>query len=189
MLGLVLFYWLTVIIGVLDFSFLDVDLDFEGMEDLSFFTSLLVFINVAELPFMLLLSILLLNFWILSMMLYFLPITAGGLICGLLLIPLFIISLFLTKYETKPLKGMFKGNISQGAKSTPIIHGLCKLRCDIKDGKMGQAEVDKEGANIVINVKPDSIEDSFYKGETAFVASREVNENIYYIIKLKGVAK
>lgn len=191
LLGLVLLYWLTVMIGVLDFSFLDFDfdIDLEGIENLGFLSSLFIFFNVAELPFMLFLSILLLNFWILTMLLYFLPIAAGGFIVGLLLFPLFVLSVFVTKYETAPLKGVFKGSINQGAKSTPIIHGLCTLRCDITDGKMGQAEVNKEDATIVINVKPDSIEDSFYKGETAFVASREVDKNIYYIIKLKGVAK
>lgn len=191
LLGIVLLYWLTVTVGVLDFSFLDfdIDLDLDGAEDLGFLTGLFVFLNAAELPFMLFFSIWILNFWILSMMLYYLPIVAGGLIVLLLLLPLLILSLFITKYETMPLKGIFKGNVSQGAKSTRIIHGLCTLRCDISVGKMGQAEVNKEGAPLIINVKADSIEDSFYKGETAFVASKDVKTNIYYIIKLKGVAK
>lgn len=190
MLGIVLIYWLTVTLGVVDFSFLDFDfdLDFDGVEDLGFFSGLFVFLNVAELPFMLFFSVLILNFWILSMLMFYLPITAGGLIALLLLLPLFILSMFLTKYETSPLKGMFKGSNSQGAKATRIVHGLCTLRCDITDGKMGQAEVDREGAAIVINVKPDTVGDSFKKGETAFVASKETQTNIYYIIKLKGVS-
>ena len=188
---LVLLYWLTVTIGVFDFDFLDFDFDFEleGVEDLGFFSGLFVFLNVAELPFMLFFSILILNFWILTMILYYLPIAAGGLITLLLLLPLFVLSLFLTKYETIPLKGIFKGSNSQGAKATRIVHGLCTLRCDISGDKMGQAEVEKQGAAIVINVRPDTKGDTFYKGETAFVASKEVNKDVYNIIKLKGVTK
>lgn len=181
-------YWLIVTLGVLDFSFLDFDfdLDVEGIEDLGFLSGLFVFLNVAELPFMLFFSIWVLNYWILAMLLYYLPIAAGGLVAGLLLIPLFILSLFLTKYETMPLKGVFKGSNGRGAKATKIVHGLCTLRSDLSGDKMGQAEVDREGAAIVINVKPDTIGDIFTKGETAFVASKDASKNIYYIIKLKG---
>lgn len=184
-------YWIIVTIGLLDLEFFD--FDFDGLEPSGVFSGLFVFLNVAQLPFMLFLSILALNFWVLSMLIYFLPIVTGGLFNGLLLIPCFVISMFLTKYETIPLKGIFKESNQQEDRSISIVHGLCRLRCAIHDGRLGQAEVEVEvegeRTSIVIQVKPDSELDVFEKGEVAFIGSEDTVKNVYYIIKLRGVEK
>lgn len=182
-------YWIIAIIGVLDLDFLD--FEFDGLEQSDVLSALFVFLNVAELPFMLFFSILTLNFWVLSMLLYYLPLVTGGLLNGLLLIPILVISMFLTKYETLPLKGIFKTSNQHDERMIPIVHGLCTLRCSINGGRLGQAEVEVEGeaTSIIINVKSDSVEDTFEKGEVAFIGSKDTDKNMYYIIKLRGVEK
>ena len=55
LLGFVLFYWLTVIIGVIDFDLFDIDGDFDVDTggDIGPFHAFLAFLNLADLPFML----------------------------------------------------------------------------------------------------------------------------------------
>ncbi len=186
LLGLILMYWIIVIIGFLDLEFLDFDLDVEGSEAAGVISGFFVFLNVAELPFMLFFSILTLNFWILSMFLYYLPISPGGFLNGILLIPTFVLSMFVTKYETWPLKSIFKASEQQNKKVSPTVNDFCILRCDIDHGQMGQAEMKKDHGTIVINVVPDVDGESFSKGEEAFVRRKDMNKNIFYIRKLGG---
>lgn len=183
LLGLVVLYWIIAIIGALDFDFLDFDL--EGVDNSGPFYAILAFLNVAELPFMLVLSIWILNFWIVAMLMYYLPITAGGLVNGILLIPAMVISMFITKYETIPLKGIFKYSNMQDNRGNQVIKQLCILMCDVKKGRIGQAEIKKDGASIVINIKSEVDEESFHKDEIAFVTRKDTNKNLYYIVKFE----
>ncbi len=184
LLGVVLLYWIIVIIGAFDFDFLDVDIDI-GADNSGPFYAILAFLNVGELPFMLIISIFILNFWVISMLIYYLPFVAvGGLLNGILLIPAMIISIFLTKYETIPLKGIFKYSNMQDNKDKQVLEQLCILMCDVKDGRLGQAKIKRDGASIIINVKSEYEEESFNKDEAAFVSRKDTNKDIYYIVKL-----
>lgn len=184
LLGLILLYWITVIIGAFDFDFLDIDMDI-GADNSGPFYAILAFLNVGELPFMLILSIFILNFWILSMLMYYLPFVAvGGLLNGILLIPAVIISIIITKYETIPLKGIFKYSNMQDNRGNQITRQLCILMCDVRDGRLGQAEIKRDGASIVINVKSEYEGEIFNKDETAFVNRKDEQKDIYYIVKL-----
>lgn len=183
LLGLVVLYWIIAIVGVLDFDFLDIDID--TSDSAGPFYAILVFLNVAELPFMLVLSILILNFWIISMLLYYLPIIQGGLINGLLFIPVIIVSIIITKYEVIPLKGIFKYSNMQDNMGNEATEQLCTLMCQVNNGRLGQAKIKRDGASIVINVKSEYDKESFDKDEVAFVSRKDTDKNIYYIVKIE----
>ncbi|MEO2508425.1 hypothetical protein ABHA01_11565 [Clostridium paraputrificum] len=184
LLGFVLFYWLTVIIGVIDFDLFDFDID--GGADIGPFHAFLAFLNLSELPFMLVFSVIVLVFWILAMFMFLLPITPGGLTNGLLLIPAFIVSSLIAKIITNPLKKIFKKvyqeELNQGE---PIVGQIVTLMCDLKDGRLGQGEIKREGASILINVKQYDENETFIKGEEAYVTKKNDEKNVYYIIKIK----
>lgn len=183
-LGLVLLYWITVIIGVIEFDLLDFDFDVDM--DSEVFQGLLVFLNLKEIPFMVVMSILSLVFWILSMMLYRLPIEPGGFINGLILIPILIISLLITKVATNPLKKLFKRNYEEGIDHDGVVIGqLVTLVSSIKDGRLGQGEILRDGASLLINVKAEKEEETFDKNEVAYVYRKDDDRNIYYIIKIE----
>ena len=190
LLGFVLFYWLTVIIGVIDFDLFDFDIDWDfdidGGADIGPFHAFLAFLNLSELPFMLVFSVIVLVFWILAMFMFLLPITPGGLTNGLLLIPAFIVSSLIAKIITNPLKKIFKKvyqeELNQGE---PIIGQIVTLMCDLKDGRLGQGEIKREGASILINVKQYDEDETFIKGEEAYVTKKNDEKNVYYIIKIK----
>lgn len=188
LLILVLIYWLTVILGIIDIDFFDFDIDFdiadcaEGLDGLQ---AILAYFNLKEIPLMVILSILSLVFWILSMLLYLLPITPGGLLNGVLLIPTIIMSFFMTKLMSSPLKGLFKNMYYKGTEDEEKVIGhLVILCCDLEKGRLGQAEVKQEGASILINVKCEFTEDKFKKNEEAFVTKKDDDKNIYYIAKV-----
>lgn len=50
---------------------------------------------------------------------------------------------------------------------------------------MGQGEIKREGASILINVRQYDNEETFEKGEEAYVIKKDDEKNIYYIIKIK----
>lgn len=183
-LGIVLLYWITVIIGVIDFDLLE--FDFEIDSDAEVLQGILVFLNLKDIPFMVFFSILSLIFWVLSMMLYRLPIEQGGLINGLILIPILIISLLITKVLTKPLKGLFKKDYEEGKnQEVEIIGQPVTLVSTIKDGRLGQGEIKKYSTSLLINVKAEKEEEIFNKNEVAHVYRKDDDKNIYYIIKIE----
>ncbi|GMQ57754.1 hypothetical protein AN1V17_21490 [Vallitalea sediminicola] len=177
-------YWIIVIIGAFDFDFLDIDIDV-GADNSGPFYAILAFLNVGELPFMLVFSIFALNFWIISMLMYYLPfVVVGGLLNGILLIPVMIISVLFTKCETIPLKGIFKYSNMQDNRGNQVIEQLCILMCEMKDGRLGQARIKRDGASLIINVKSEYDKESFDKDEVAFVSRKDTDKDIYYIVKL-----
>lgn len=183
-LGLVLLYWITVIIGVIDFDLLEFDFDVDS--DAEVFQGILVFLNLRDIPFMVVFSILSLVFWILSMMLYRFPIEPGGFINGLILIPILIISLLITKVVTKPLKELFKRDYEDGiAQDGGVIGQLVTLISTIEDGRLGQGEIKRDGASLLINVKSEKEEEPFDKNEVAYVYRKDDDKNIYYITKIE----
>jgi len=186
LLGLILLYWIIVIVGAIDFDFLDFDIDVDLADNSGPFYAILAFLNVAELPFMLILSIVMLNFWIIAMFMYYLPLpVVGGLVNGLLLIPAMLMSIIITKYETIPLKGIFKYSNMQDNSDNGVIEQLCTLMCAVNKGRLGQAKIKRDGASIVINVKSEFDEESFDKDEVAYVSRKDTNKNVYYIVKIK----
>ncbi|MFZ5987771.1 MAG: hypothetical protein ACOYWZ_11680 [Bacillota bacterium] len=186
LLGLAVLYWLIVILGAIDIDFLDFDLDVEGDPVTGPFHGILAFLNVSYLPFMLVFSIITLIFWVLSMLMHLLPIETGGLISGILFIPNLVLSVVITGAVTYPLKGLFKDAYKAGNKEDRIEGKLCTLLCDLTFGRLGQAEVKRDGASYVINVKVEEGE-NLKKGDKALVISKDVEKSFYIVKKFEGV--
>lgn len=189
LLCLVLLYWINVIIGLIDLDLLDfdIDVDLDAGNDLSGFYALLAFLNVKELPFMLVFSVIVLNFWVLSMLIYLLPIVQGGFLNVLLMIGAIFISLLITKIVTTPLKGLFKKvhKEEESQMEEAVLGHMAVLLCDIKDDRLGQAEIKRDGASILINVKAEDEKDSFNKGEEVFIIKKDGEKDLYYVMKIK----
>jgi hypothetical protein len=189
LLILVLLYWIVVIIGVLDLDFLDVDLDLDAGDASGPFYAILAFLKVGDLPVMFAFSILILNFWIIAMLMYYLPIAPGGVVNTLLLLPAMIVSIFITKFECIPLKAIFKNSsiLDNADNEAVVLRQLCKLKSDVSNERFGQAEIERDGASLVINVKPEFEEETFHKDEVACVFRKDNDKDIYYIVKVEGV--
>lgn len=183
LLGLIILYWLIVILGALDIDFFDLDLDVDISNP---FYDFLAFFNTGDLPFMLVLSIFSLPFWTISMIVS--VFVSTGWMNVVLIIPNVVLSLFITKAVTQPLKGVFKGILKQDAESEKKIEGqLCTLLCDLTYGRLGQAEIDRVGSSIRINVKVDGEGETLFKGDKAIVIKKDHEKDYYIIKKFEGV--
>lgn len=174
LLGLIILYWLIVIIGALDIDFFDFDLDVDISNP---FYDFLAFFNTGDLPFMLVLSIFSLPFWTISMIVS--VFVSTGWLNIVLIIPNIVLSLFITKAVTQPLKGVFKGILKQDTDTEKKIEGqLCILLGDLTYGRLGQAEIDRVGSSIRINVKVDAEGETLFKGDKAIVIKKTMKKII-----------
>lgn len=192
--GLIILYWLTVIIGAIDIDLFDFDFDFDldlDMPDGEVITSpfygILAFFNVNDIPFMIVLSIFSLILWTVSMIISVLPVVSEGWINTVLIIPNTIFSLFVTKVVTTPLKGVFKGVLRDVESDVKIEGQLCTVLCDVTYGRLGQAEVERVGSSILINVRVEDGDEMLSKGDKAIVVKKIADKGYYVIKKFEGV--
>ena len=205
LLGLVLLYWLTVVIGALDFDALDFDVDTDidtevnagvgpvtdaevngadvnadGGVSLSWFNSILVFFNMSKVPFMLFLTSLVLPLWVIAIMTnHYLGIDSflGGLI---VLVPAFMLSLFFAKLLTLPFVKLFAHMQKEDSESKTAIGKICVASTLITDTKIGQAQVATSGSPLLLNVIT-SEGYALKSGDSALVVAYLKDRNLYLI--------
>lgn len=181
---LLILYWISVILGAFDFEFFEFDIDADAGDGGGILSFLAVFLKIGGVPIALVMSIIIINFWILSMLLYMLPIPAGGLINTVLLLPALIVALGITKVEIIPLRHIFKNGIERNGIRFKVMDKRCRLLTDLEGDRLGQAEIKQEsGASIIINVKLQFHNESFKKGEVALVFRKDAKKDVYYIAR------
>lgn len=228
-LALVLFYWITMIMGLVDIKLFhmetdadvhadvdvdagveighdvhadvdtDVDVDMDADADIHADThadthtetgahsggllrSMLIFMNVAHVPFMVVISVLILSVWTIAMAMNILPIKSGGVIAGLLLIPNILVSMVVTKGITFPLVKLFKEKSVDYDTGAEVVGRPCELLHTLQPGRLGQAEITDAGKHLVINVRVEG-EEPIEKGEKALVLEKIKTKNVYKIVK------
>ena len=190
---LVLLYWLFIIIGALDFGSFDVEFDMDADIDtdidvdadggeVGWVSGSLAFFNFGKLPFMVIMSFLVLFSWSISVLVnYYLG--GGSILFAIaLFFPNLFVSLCLTKLITTPLLPVFK-NLDSGIEPVDYIGLPCKLVLPASSKKLGQAEVNFDNNPLLVNVKVDhesSVE--FNKGDEAIIV-RKAKSKPYYIIQ------
>ena len=196
LLLLVLLYWIMVILGALDVSFLDMDFDADFDADVDFdidadvdmdvggggiLRALLLFFYVGEVPVMIIVSLLALTMWVVSVTgnHYFNP--AGSLILGL---PIFAATLFISALACKviimPMRKMFSVFEKDSNAPKKVIGRICTVvTTELKDN-LGQAEVSTKGAPILLNVMAQQ-GCVFHKGDEAVVLEKDDKKGIYII--------
>ena len=200
MLLLVLFYWLSVIIGVLDFSSIDIDFDIDADVDLDvdvdsdmevsgssgWFAGALHFFNFGKLPFMVIFTFLTLCLWSFSMLSnHYLG--GGSIIHAVMMfIPILFLSLVISKFITAPLVPVFK-NLEDGVAPVDYIGMTCKVLLPTSISQIGQAEVIVNESPLLINVKVnDDYSGSMGKGAEGMIVRKAKEKDIYYIQPLNS---
>ncbi|QDV52722.1 hypothetical protein Enr17x_47890 [Gimesia fumaroli] len=177
-------YWLSVIVGVLEIDFLDIDLDFEIGSDspsvLDFGFIGLRFLNLGEVPVMLWLSIFSLSMWMLSIN-FDSEIEINTLMDYL---PLFLrnagISLVVTKLITQPFKGYFQ--FTPPNQIETLLGKSCRVTSSTVTDQFGQAELETEGAPLKLHVR--SEEEAIQKGDLVRLADFNTEQQVFYVVKI-----
>lgn len=193
LLMVVLLYWLGIILGALDISAFDIDVDVDAEVDVdaavhaegtggSWFAGALHFFNFGKLPFMLIMSFVVFFTWAGSVLGHY-YIGHGSLFFSLALIfPNLFIALCLTKVLTTPLIPMFQ-NLDAGEEAMDYIGEACTLTLPANPTKMGQAQVVSDSSTLLINVKVSEHKPgALYKGDKALIIGENKEEG-YFIIE------
>ena len=208
LLAAVTFYWLLVMLGALDFDSepsLDLhshDVDIDGAagahdldhagaggHDIGAIKSLLQFLNFGNVPSMIVVSVMVLCLWTVSLISnrYFNSSTifnhGSALVALGLLIPNFIITALVTKAATTPLKKLFAALNKEYDEQKPVVGRTCTILTSEVTDKFGQAQIDTDGAPLVINVRTYG-DVAFNKGESALIIKEDKENNLFTVAKL-----
>lgn len=183
----VLIYWLIVLLGFIDIDSFDVDLDLDIDADFSVGGSvgslnhILYFFNLGQVPLMLFLSFLTMSMWLLAIISTELLVFGSVFLSFILLIPNFILSLFVAKIFTQPFVKLFTVLDNHVDDNTEVIGKICTVILNTTDEKMGQAKVEGNGSVVLLNIKTRK-GTNLNKGETGLVIDY-VKDKSYYIIE------
>lgn len=194
LLILVVVYWLSVIIGVLDVELFDFDLDIDMDADVDadadmdvghsggFLHTVLNLLNIGEVPFMVVISIAILAAWSISMMSnYYLNANMSLLIGTGLLIPNIAISLIIAGLVTRPLRALF-ATLEQEETHAKIVGRIGVVTTSEVTRTFGQVEIKTKGAPILVNVR--TTDDTILKkGDYAIVYDEDKERGVYYVEK------
>jgi hypothetical protein len=184
LLVFVLLYWLTVIIGLLGVSSLDLDIEVEAdADDVSadWLNGALAFFNLGRIPLMVFLSFVALPLWAGSILINYYTGNTSFLLGLVFLLPLFIASLFLAKFLTLPFVKLFAVLEKDHSVGAVVIGKVCTVLLPTTAEKLGQAAVRIDGAPLMLNVKAASAAAELRKGDTALIIDFDVQRRVYLI--------
>lgn len=179
---LILGYSCLVLLGALDFELFDVDFDVDADADLDAISSAgfvtLKFLNLADVPIMVWLSIYGIVWWALSTMLWFWwdahsldPST------GLLAVRNVAGSVLLTKLMTNPLAKVFAKPPNQ--RPQDLIGKECEISTHTANTDFGQARFKTNAAPLLLDVRATDRE--MAKGEIALIVDYDPEAKVHYV--------
>ena len=198
-LGIAVFYWMTVIFGLIDINLLELDVLDSGVEkameggiesvgsSLGALSSLLNFVHVGKVPITIIGSFLILKMWFFGFIFNEL---AGTLLedfsnFWIVLSHLFfggfnfIISTFLTGMTTFPFCGIFEHKTTRGGNL--LLGSECKIKTTHVNDDFGQAELQTEDHSYLLISVRCKEGHNFKKGDVAKVESYDEKNNVYYL--------
>lgn len=161
----------------------DADTDVHIGKEIGFFMNFLQFMNIGKVPFMLILSIFTFLMWISTLIVTtVLHITLPGTLSLLILLPLFIVCIPLTKLVTTPLGKVFKAIGYEGEKEIDFFGSSGKMLSDIEGKKIGTAEFIIDENPIKLNVVSLNGDKLSY-GDYVLIIRESDDRKIYYVSK------
>lgn len=200
--GLSALYWVFTFLAGDFFGHLDLGVDFDtdidvgadagvdvdGSGELSGFEKAMQYINVGKVPFMVVLSVFKFIAWIGTLVSSVaLNTFSWGWKSALLLIPVFILTFFLTRLATRPLVKIYRHMGYNGEEAHDFLGRTAVMRSDISGTKIGNAELrintdlirinvqSKDGASIRYNQDVTIVDE--IKARNIYIVEAEVNLN------------
>jgi hypothetical protein len=210
LLILVFLYWTLVIVGALAPDSLHIDVNGDVSADVdvgdvdagnadvgdadaadaghveaggSFLASMLHFVNVGEVPLMVVASFFVFSLWASTLISnHYLGSTLGAFVSIIMLVPNVIASALVAKFLTTPFKFMFK-HINEGiAAPAKIVGKTCIIKTPSADDRSGQAEMKTDSSPLLLNVRTKPGE-SLAKGDEALVVAHDAERDTYTVVK------
>ncbi len=159
----------------------DAGVDVDGGAELSGFEKAMQYINVGKVPFMVVLSVFKFIAWIGTLVSSVaLDTFSWGWKSALLLIPIFILTFFLTRLATRPLVKIYRQMGYNGEEAHDLLGRTAVMRSDISGTKIGNAELRINTDLIRINVQSKDGSGIGYNQEVTIVDEIKTR-NIYIV--------
>lgn len=210
LLGLVLGYWLLVMLGALDSDVDTVDIgghgdvhvDAEVHADVhagadahgaahgegtlgALFLRAGRFLHLGQVPFMVVLSILAIFIWFFSITgNYYLNGTSGHrshLLALLLLVPNVFLSALLTRVAVSPFRRLFEAMQKTEAESETVVGREGRVVSSRVDASYGQVEIQTHAAPLLINARTGAGQAALLKGTSVLVFAYAENQAVYLV--------
>lgn len=190
LLGLVLMYWLMVIIGVFGMDVIDLDLDgdfdIEGGIDTNVDTGSVVgdffrFMHMGDVPVMIVVSFFVVSMWIVTIITnHYFNTDFSWLITGFLIVPNLIVSLVATKIVVMPFATMFQHENDIELDRQDMIGRIGVVKTSEITHLFGQIEVAHDGPPVVLNARtgPD---ENLAQGDAAKIISYNAANDTYLV--------
>lgn len=190
---LMIVYWILVIVAGLDPDVLSIDFDSGDLEsnfdhdvsgsesasEGSGFMKILEYFNFDELPLMFILTIVFFSMWFIGVNITYYLGVEDTLIGFLLLIPNFILSLFIVKLFSKPLGYFYKQLNHKGEPEIDFLGRRCTVLSTLTDQKTGQVELLVNGDPMKLYARSNT-EEIIKPGQQAVIVG-ESNDKKYYL--------
>lgn len=196
LLGLVVCYWLLVILGALDFDtdipddFGDGDADAHhdhGVNTGGVWLTAGRLFGFSQVPIIVWLSFMILFMWFVSLVLnQKWNADADTLKALLLVLPNFAISAIVTKLVTLPVAKLFKAMTDADTEAEEVIGRTGTIVSMEADERYGQLEIVAKGAPLLINVRTQPGAPALLKGTQAQVTTAGPDNAFYFIESLKS---
>jgi hypothetical protein len=201
LLMLVVLYWLSVILGAIDLSSIDFDLDLDADVDLDadididadidadagtssgWMAGAMHFFNFGKMPFMVVITVVVMSAWLLSILSNYYLGQGSPLFALAMFVPILFVSLMIAKILTTPLVPIFS-RLDSTAEPVDYIGMACRLKLPASSSKFGQAEVLIDDTPNLINVKTRSDDEPMGSGEDAVIIGKTDDEK-YYLVERK----
>lgn len=196
LLGLVIIYWLLVAIGALGGEHGDMggqaggDADFDAHHqaegnhqahhESGSFSAVLKFVNLGDVPAMVVLTFLILSLWVFSVLANYYVTGDSVLLKAAALVVNLAVALVVTRYATMPLKPLFRALNRNYDDAVKIVGQHCRVTTSEANGSYGQAEIATAGAPITINVR--TLNDAIlHRGDLAVIVREDEEKRVFYI--------
>jgi hypothetical protein len=194
LLGVVLLYWVLVILGALDIDVLHVDADASADADVDVgdaghhggFASVVDALGIAGVPVTITASFWILAAWFLSVAgRDLLGSLTGGVLGGAaLFVAAAAIGLFAAAMAVRPMKGFFA--VEHAPKRESLVGKTCTVGTARVDARTGQARIE-EGPNVY-EVPIRCLQDNALgRGQTALIIEYDPAEEIYLVVPMDEI--
>lgn len=198
-LGVILLYWIFVMIGFLEADMDGMDLHagdvhvgdlhhdvHVGASEGGFWVGCGRFLHLGEVPLMIMMSFLALFMWVISVLAnYYLNGSPGDRSPGLalaLLAPNFLVSLLLTRIAVSPLRKVFAAMHKTETEAEKVIGREGRVISAQVDARYGQVEIATSSAPLLVNARTAAQSPPILKGAPVIVFSA-AEDHSYYLVK------
>lgn len=160
----------------------DTDTDLgDSVGDKSMLQKAMDYVNIGKVPFMVVYSMFKFLAWIITLVSSIaLGLAEWGWKSVFILLPVFLVAFFITRYATKPLVKVYNAMGYNGEEAQEMMGRVARMRSTIEGDTIGAAELVIQGDVLRVNVKSKTGETLAY--DTEVMISDESTDKKYYLV-------